>query len=69
MSREELAEYTRGYQDAIHNRGYDDGSTKTQGPLTILGLTPRCYARAYAQGYRDALDHQGLELEDVVTAE
>ena len=68
MSREELAEYTRGYQDALHNRGYDDGSTKTQGRITILGLTPRPYARAYTQGYQDALDHHGLELEGVVTA-
>jgi len=68
MSREELAEYNRGYQDVLHNRGYDDGSTKTQGPFTILGLTPRPYARAYAQGYGDARDHQGRELEDVVTA-
>ncbi len=67
MLSEELAEYTRGYQDVLHNRGYDDGSTKTRGPFTILGLTPRRYARAYARGFGDAREHQGLRLEDVVT--
>ncbi|MCC6861508.1 MAG: hypothetical protein IT158_23265 [Bryobacterales bacterium] len=67
MLREELSEYTRGYQDALNKRGYDDGSTNTQGFLTVLGLTPRRYALAYAEGYRDALDHRGLELEQAVS--
>jgi hypothetical protein len=55
-----LAEYNRGYQDGLHRRGYNDHATNTQGPITTLGLCFREHASAYARGYQDAIDHQGV---------
>jgi hypothetical protein len=53
MSLEEIAEYNRGYQDAIERRGYNDRSTNTQGPLVIFGLVFRPHSAAYERGYED----------------
>jgi hypothetical protein len=59
MTLEEIAEYNRGYQDALRRRGYNDGTTNTQGSLVILRLVFREHSGTYAQGYSDGSFHSG----------
>lgn len=68
MTPEQLAEYVRGYQDALEQRGYDDGATNTQGRLVVLRLTPRRNSGVYALGYQHALKHPGTDEGEPVPA-
>ncbi len=63
----EIAEYCRGYQDALRGHGYNDRSTNTQGRLTVLGLCFREHAHAYARGYEDAASHEGWSLMEAMS--
>jgi len=61
------AEYNRGFQDGLRNRGYDDRSVNTKGHLIDFRLTFREFAGAYAEGYCDGLAYRGQTC-DLVTA-
>jgi hypothetical protein len=60
---EQQAEYNRGFQDGLNNRGYDDGAVNTKGFLIEFRLTSRKFAYAYAEGYYDGLAYRGEYVE------
>lgn len=53
LQREQQAGYSRGYQDGLRNRGYNDGAVNTQGYLISFRLTFREFSQSYADGYYD----------------
>ena len=59
MNKDEFGEYNRGFQDAVRNRRYDDGSINTQDYLIVFRLTFRRWAAFYAAGYQDGLAYSG----------
>lgn len=58
-NREQQAGYNRGFQDALGNRGYNDGATSTQGYLIVFRLTFREDSQAYADGFADGRAYLG----------